>query len=144
MEKKNDLFSRINERYERMSKGHKAIANYIFEHYDQAVFMTAAKLGGELGISESTVVRFASGIGYGGYPEFQKALEEFCAPTIETTCTIPGKENRQNALNELLANARAALREQFAERCRFSEIILVPTGGISTVYAYDGGTIIAY
>ena len=59
-----------------MSKGHKEIANFISEHYDQAVFMTAAKLGSTLGISESTVVRFASGIGYSGYPEFQKALEE--------------------------------------------------------------------
>ena len=60
----------------KMSKSHKAIANYISEHYDQAVFMTAAKLGETLGISESTVVRFAAGIGYEGYPQFQKALEE--------------------------------------------------------------------
>lgn len=58
-----------------MSKGHKAIADYISEHFDQAVFMTAAKLGETLGISESTVVRFAAGIGYDGYPKFQKALE---------------------------------------------------------------------
>lgn len=47
-----------------MSKGHKAIADYILEHFDQAVFMTAARLGETLGISESTVVRFAAGIGY--------------------------------------------------------------------------------
>ncbi|MBR1930656.1 MAG: MurR/RpiR family transcriptional regulator [Lachnospiraceae bacterium] len=71
-----DVLSRINERFSGMSKSHKAIANYISEHYDQAVFMTAAKLGETLGISESTVVRFASGIGYEGYPEFQKALAE--------------------------------------------------------------------
>lgn len=71
-----DVLSRINERYDKMSKSHKVIANYILEHYDQAVFMTAAKLGETLGISESTVVRFASGIGYDGYPKLQKALEE--------------------------------------------------------------------
>lgn len=71
-----DVLSRINERYDRMSKSHKVIAKYISEHYDQAVFMTAAKLGETLGISESTVVRFASGIGYDGYPSLQKALEE--------------------------------------------------------------------
>ena len=64
-----DVFTRINEHYAKMSKGHKAIADYISEHYDQAVFMTAAKLGETLGISESTVVRFAAGIGYDGYPK---------------------------------------------------------------------------
>lgn len=59
-----------------MSKSHKMIAGFISRHYDQAVFMTAAKLGETLGISESTVVRFADRIGYAGYPEFQRALEE--------------------------------------------------------------------
>lgn len=77
MDKTTDIISRINELYSNMSKGHKRIAQFITEHYDQAVFMTAAKLGAELGISESTVVRFAAGIGYEGYPEFQKALEEW-------------------------------------------------------------------
>ena len=71
-----DVLNRINEKYDRMSKSHKAIANFISQHYDQAVFMTAARLGAALGISESTVVRFAAGIGYEGYPELQKALEE--------------------------------------------------------------------
>lgn len=71
-----DVFARMHEHYPRMSKGHKNIADYIEGHYDQAVFMTAAKLGKALGISESTVVRFASGLGYSGYPQFQKALEE--------------------------------------------------------------------
>ena len=90
-EKKNDLFSRMNERYDRMSKSHKAIANYISEHYDQAVFMTAAKLGEALGISESTVVRFASGIGYAGYPEFQKALEECVKAKLSIVQIIDAK-----------------------------------------------------
>lgn len=70
-----DVFTRIKEHYAKMSKGHKAIADYILEHFDQAVFMTAARLGETLGISESTVVRFAAGIGYDGYPKFQRALE---------------------------------------------------------------------
>lgn len=76
MKPENDVFSRIDERYQKMSKNHKKIAEYIGENFDQAVFMTAARLGEELGISESTVVRFASGLGYDGYPGFQKALEE--------------------------------------------------------------------
>ncbi|MBR1771385.1 MAG: MurR/RpiR family transcriptional regulator [Lachnospiraceae bacterium] len=71
-----DVLERIEAHYNKMSKGHKAIAEYILEHYDQAVFMTAAKIGETLGISESTVVRFAAGIGYDGYPQMQKALEE--------------------------------------------------------------------
>ena len=60
-----------------MSKGHKAIAAYIFDHYDQAVFMTAAKLGETVGVSESTVVRFAMALDYEGYPQFQETLEEW-------------------------------------------------------------------
>lgn len=76
MGKEYDVLSRISEKYDKMSKSHKTIATYILDHYEQAVFMTAAKLGETLGISESTVVRFASGLDYSGYPEFQKALEE--------------------------------------------------------------------
>ena len=63
-----DIITRINQKYSGMSKGHKKIASYIMEHYDQAAFMTAARLGEELQVSESTVVRFAAGIGYEGYP----------------------------------------------------------------------------
>ena len=74
MENRNDIVSRINEKYSGMSKGHKAIATYILDHYDQAVFMTAANLGEALSVSESTVVRFAAGLGYGGYPQMQEAL----------------------------------------------------------------------
>lgn len=59
-----------------MSKGHKAIANFILESYDKAAFMTAAKLGEEVGVSESTVVRFTTELGFDGYPEFQRALQE--------------------------------------------------------------------
>lgn len=77
MEQSRDIITRMNERYIKMSKGHKAIATYISDHYDQAVFMTAAKLGETVGVSESTVVRFATALGYEGYPEFQKALEEW-------------------------------------------------------------------
>lgn len=84
MEKKYDIISRINEHYPRMSKSQRVIAAYIEEHYDQAVFMTAAKMGQTLGISESTVVRFAASIGYDGYPELQKALEEWVKDKINS------------------------------------------------------------
>ena len=51
------------------------IANYILDHYDKAAFMTASKMGVNTGVSESTVVRFATELGYEGYPEMQKALQ---------------------------------------------------------------------
>ncbi len=72
-----NVIEQINENYQNMSKSHKVIAEYICNHYEQAVFMTAAKLGEVVHISESTVVRFASSLGYNGYPEFQKTLEEW-------------------------------------------------------------------
>ncbi|MBE7016750.1 MAG: MurR/RpiR family transcriptional regulator [Ruminococcaceae bacterium] len=60
----------------RFSKGQKLIAKYILENYDKAAFMTAGKLGNTVGVSESTVVRFASELGYDGYPEMRKAIQE--------------------------------------------------------------------
>ena len=72
----NDLLNRINKHYSKMSKGQKLLATYITDNYDKAVFLTAAKMGDVVGVSESTVVRFAMSLGYKGYPEFQKALEE--------------------------------------------------------------------
>lgn len=72
----NDLLNRINKKYSSMSKGQKLLATYITDNYDKAVFLTAAKMGNIVGVSESTVVRFAMSLGYKGYPEFQKALEE--------------------------------------------------------------------
>lgn len=73
---KNELVLRMEDKYEKMSKGQRRLADYVRENYDKAVFLTAAKLGETVGVSESTVVRFAIQLGYKGYPEFQKALEE--------------------------------------------------------------------
>ena len=71
----NELTNRINQKYSSMSKGQKLLATYISDNYDKAVFLTAERLGKVVGVSESTVVRFATFLGYKGYPEFQKALE---------------------------------------------------------------------
>ena len=76
MSNTNDLTNRINRAYGGLSKGQRGLAAYITDNYDKAVFLTAAKLGEVVGVSESTVVRFATHLGYKGYPEFQKALEE--------------------------------------------------------------------
>ena len=72
----NELILRIEEKYSKMSKGQRRLADYVCANYDKAVFLTAAKLGETVGVSESTVVRFAIQLGYKGYPGFQKALEE--------------------------------------------------------------------
>ena len=72
----NELILRIEEKYAKMSKGQRRLADYVCDNYDKAVFLTAAKLGETVGVSESTVVRFAIQLGYKGYPGFQKALEE--------------------------------------------------------------------
>ena len=76
MGKTNEVIKKINEKYEKLSKGQKKLADYIIKNYDKAAFLTAAKLGSLVGVSESTVVRFAMNLGYQGYPDFQKALEE--------------------------------------------------------------------
>lgn len=70
------VVERINEAFDSMSKGQKAIAKYILDNYETAAYMTAAKLGETTGVSESTVVRFSMELGYEGYPHFQKALQE--------------------------------------------------------------------
>ncbi len=73
---KNDFFTVLNSRYDKMSKGQKRIADYLFTNYQQASFMTASSLGHTVGVSESTVVRFATEFGFDGYPDFQDNLRE--------------------------------------------------------------------
>lgn len=73
---KNELFQKLEDGYKKFSKGQKKLADFIRKNYDKAAFLTAAKMGEEVGVSESTVVRFAAALGYEGYPEFQKALSE--------------------------------------------------------------------
>lgn len=72
-----NLLMTIKNRMPTFSKGQKLIANYIIEHYEKAAYMTASKLGSLVGVSESTVVRFANELGFEGYPEFQRSLQEF-------------------------------------------------------------------
>lgn len=74
--KQDDVLIRIHEDYPKMSKGQKLLADYITDHYDKAVYLTASKLGSVVGVSESTVVRFAGELGYDGYPGLQRALED--------------------------------------------------------------------
>lgn len=79
-----DLMKLIQERFSKLSKGQKLIAEYILNNYDKAAFMTAAKLGVAVGVSESTVVRFANELNFSGYPKLQKALQELIKNKLTT------------------------------------------------------------
>ena len=79
-----DLSQRINDGYSDMSKGQKRIADFILKNYDKAAYMTALRLGDSVGVSESTVVRFAMDLGYPGYPQLQKALQDLVRNRLTT------------------------------------------------------------
>ncbi len=89
-----NLLSLINERMTDFSKGQKLIANFITEHYDKAAFMTASRLGSTVGVSESTVVRFATELGYDGYPKMQKAMQEMIRDKLTSIQRIEVTKNR--------------------------------------------------
>ncbi len=84
MKDSKDLISNIQGQYARLSKGQKLIAQYILNNYDKVAFMTACKLGETVGVSESTVVRFANALGYSGYPKLQDALQELIKNKLTT------------------------------------------------------------
>lgn len=71
-----DILTALQEKMPEFSKGQRRIAQYILESYDKAAFMTANRLGKNVGVSESTVVRFAVDLGFDGYPSMQKAMQE--------------------------------------------------------------------
>jgi DNA-binding MurR/RpiR family transcriptional regulator len=96
-----DLIKVMQERMKEFSKGQKLIANYIANHYDKAAFMTAAKLGEVVGVSESTVVRFAIEMGYDGYPKLQKVLQELIKSKLTAVQRIEVSSNRINEDNIL-------------------------------------------
>ena len=119
MNNSNELINRINEKYSSMSKGQKLLSTYITDNYDKAVFLTAEKLGKVVGVSESTVVRFATHLGYRGYPEFQKALEELVRNKLNSiqrmdvtsgriSCSLMQKKSRVrwNRLTRMPLNQR--------------------------------------
>lgn len=89
-----DLLYSIQNKLSELSKGQKRIANFLLEHYDQAVYLTASKLGEIAGVSESTVVRFAIELGFDGYPKLQKALEEMVKNKLTASQRIKVSSDR--------------------------------------------------
>ena len=110
------------------SKGQKRIAGYILENYDKAAFMTASELGKLVGISESTVVRFASELGYDGYPSMQRALQEMIRSRLTSTQRIQAAGDlldREDLLGAVLQSDIDKLREIVgeADRAEFDNVV---------------------
>ncbi len=89
----NPLLATIDQKMKQLSKGHKKIASYIIENYDKAAFMTAASLGQKVGVSESTVVRFAGELGFKGYPELQRELQQMIKSKLTAVQRMQVSEN---------------------------------------------------
>ena len=110
----NDILSVLQERATTFSKGQRAIARYITESYDKAAFMTASKLGRTVGVSESTVVRFAVELGYDGYPTMQKAMQEMVLNRLTSVQRIEVANDRigdQDILSLVLQSDMEQLRK---------------------------------
>ncbi len=102
---KQDLMKSIQIKLPRLSKGQKLIAGYILKHYDKVAFMTASKLGTTIGVSESTVVRFANELGFSGYPKLQKSLQQLIRDKLTTVQRIELSNDyitQENALKSVL------------------------------------------
>jgi len=113
-----DLMKVIQTNFHKLSKGQKIIAQYIMNNYDKAAFMTAAKLGEKVGVSESTVVRFAIAIGYIGYPQLQKQLQEMVKTKLTTVQRIEMSSDYtnkdsilKNVLKSDMENIRGTMEE---------------------------------
>ena len=116
------MMRRLNQSGKRLSKGHRKIAEYIVEHYDKAVFMTASKLGEKVGVSESTVVRFASAMGYEGYPQLQRALQELVRHwRFEMATDIDQSEVLRTVLHADMQNIRTTTEE--IDEQAFDEVV---------------------
>ena len=109
-----DILSVLKSKEASFSKGQRRIAQYILESYDKAAFMTANVLGKTVGISESTVVRFAVELGYDGYPSMQKALQEMVVNRLTATQRIEVTNDRigdKNILSMVLQSDMEKLRQ---------------------------------
>lgn len=113
-----DILAVIHENMATFSKGQKRIANYILESYDKAAFMTASKLGKTVNVSESTVVRFASELGYDGYPSMQKSLQKMIRNRLTTVQRIEVSYDRigdQDVLTNVLQSDIEKIRMTMEE-----------------------------
>ena len=113
-----DLIAHITNEIAGFSKGQRRIASYILEHYDEAAFMTAYRLGETVGVSESTVVRFATELGFSGYPQLQKAVQKLIRSKLTSVQRVEVSRSRmrddevlENVMSYDMANIRQTLEE---------------------------------
>ena len=117
MENAQELIQRLNQSGKKLSKSHRRIAECIVSHYDKAAFMTASRLGEYVGVSESTVVRFASALGYEGYPQLQRALQELirhrltASQRFEMTSDMEQSQVLSKVLKADMQNIRTTIDE---------------------------------
>ena len=107
----------MNENYSSMSRGQRKLVSFITDNYDVAVFYTASELGKAVGVSESTVVRFAAALGYKGYPELQKELESWVHSKMmesRKTDIVPERLSKKSILTAMLKAEQTNLNETFA------------------------------
>ena len=113
-----DLIAHITSRMTEFSKGQRLIASYILEHYDTAAYMTAYVLGETVGVSESTVVRFATELGFSGYPRLQKAMQELVRSNLTSVQRVDVTRARMRddeVLEKVMSYDIANLRQTLAE-----------------------------
>lgn len=111
---KQDILSLLETKAVSFSKGQKRIAQYLIESYDKAAFMTANRLGKTVGVSESTVVRFAVELGFDGYPSMQKAMQEMVVNRLTSVQRIEVAHDRigdQDILSMVLQSDMEKLRQ---------------------------------
>ena len=99
MDDKNDLLAGIEKKYPKLSKGQKRIAQFIINHYDKAAFMTASKMGAQTNVSESTVVRFANCLGFDGYPQLQRSLQDIIKTKLTTVQRVEMGKDYSNDMD---------------------------------------------
>ena len=110
----NDILDILKERQSTFSKGQRLISKYIMEDYDKAAFMTANRLGKTVGVSESTVVRFAVDLGFDGYPSMQKAMQEMVLNRLTSVQRIEVANNRigdQDVVSMVIQSDMEKLRQ---------------------------------
>lgn len=118
-----DILAVIQDGMQSFSKGQKKIANFILDSYDKAAFMTASRLGKKVGVSESTVVRFAAELGYDGYPDMQKSLQKMIRNRLTTVQRIEVTNDRlgdQDLLSMVLQSDIEKIRMTLEELDRSS------------------------
>ncbi len=109
-----DLLTILQRKASSLSKGQRSLARYITEAYDKAAFMTASRLGTAVGVSESTVVRFAVELGFDGYPSMQKAMQEMVLNRLTAVQRIEVANDRignQDVVSMVLQSDADKLRQ---------------------------------